>query len=127
MGGEPSSCYKEMDKQDKDKELSNMMTNYPKDSPKNQHSNSMTPMLTIKKKEPNLNFDPKENAQNQEEDPLSSKDPLDSRKIAFVSKNKKTVIYKGYFMDNKYEGEGIFQFKNGDWFKGRFFVEKKIV
>ena len=70
----------------------------------------------------NLDFNLNENQPPQDLDPLSQKDSLtEIKKNLLKEKQKKDVIYKGNFLNDQFEGEGVFQFKNGDWFKGKVF------
>jgi hypothetical protein len=120
MGNEQAgNCYNATDKDDK-RELIENTTRLPTDSPMNAESMIMNnPSNPISKV--NMDFDPNENEVNDDPDPLSKKDPDEVvNPQIFKKKKKKTIIYKGYFMNDKFEGEGVFQFKNGDWFKGIF-------
>ena len=67
----------------------------------------------------NFDFSQNENESSQEIDPLSQKDSLARIKEDLQKKKqKKDVVFKGNFLNDQFEGEGVFQFKNGDWFKG---------
>ena len=119
MGNENAgNCYDVNDHDDK-KELIENNTRLPTDSPMNAElmmtSNPNNPISKV-----NMDFDPNENGMINDQDPLSKRDPDEiANSGMFKKKKKKPIVYKGYFMNDKYEGEGVFQFKNGDWFKGR--------
>ena len=116
------NCYPEQDHEDK-KELIENNTRLPTDSPMNMEisikNNPSNPISKV-----NMDFDPNENSITDDVDPLSKKDPDEVQDPQiFKKKKKKTIVYKGYFMNDKFEGEGVFQFKNGDRFKGNKIIK----
>ena len=115
---ESGNCYNTMNERDKEELI--QITNYPTEIPLNQSSsaNINTPPVISKM---NYDFNPNENDETIEKDPLSDKDSLGEIKMEKQKeKLKKDVVYQGNFLNDQFEGEGVFQFKNGDWFKGKW-------
>ena len=119
MGNGHGNCYETMDDENM-KETIKIIEQVPTQNPITMEStNHESPPNLIGQLD--MNFQPNENETLQQLDPLSSKDP-DELDLITKNMDKHKIKFDGKFENDKFEGEGTFQFKNGDYFKGTFSI-----
>ena len=115
MGNDQGNCYEVQDDANNPTHIK-IMEQVPTQNPITMDStNNESPPNIIGHLD--MDFQPHENDPFNQKDPLSSKDPDDLDAFKSPGPGHK-IKFDGKFQNDKFEGEGTFQFKNGDYFKG---------